>query len=55
MLAVVSCPACIMIAPVIGGGLPADVAGHDVIGDEAAEQIVAGFVLLALDQLADVG
>ena len=55
MLAVVSWPACIMITAVHRHGVVVELAGRDVVGDEAADQVVAGFALLAVHQLLDVG
>ena len=38
-----------------GRGGTVELAGQYVVGDEAADQIVAGIVLFALDQLLNVG
>ena len=44
-----------MIAPVTAAVARLSWPVRDVVGDEAADQIVAGIVLFALDQLLDVG
>lgn len=44
-----------MTAPVMARGFTVELAGRDIVRGEAADQVIAGVVLLAVDQFAYVG